>query len=145
MEKDRLGLIDYQNMATDQPRGGAAQPAKTFVDEILEEIAAIHRKKNNDYSGGGEQHENFMRAAILAEWFNDPMDKVFAVLFGIKLARLANLYGDGKTRPVVNNESVSDSHLDFDTYAVIWHVMRQRFGSFEEMVCHYYERRKNLR
>lgn len=88
---------------------------------ILENISQVHDKKSDDYSSDGP-YENFERAAEIAKWFDDPVDKVFAVLIGVKLARLATLHNK-KGQP--NNESVLDSHVDLDTYAVIWHAYRK--------------------
>jgi hypothetical protein len=88
------------------------------VPLILSRIEAIHNRKNADYSQEGNPFSNFERAAILGSWFNDPVDKVFAILLGIKLARMAEL-SNGKTP---NNESLEDSFLDHDTYSVLWHA-----------------------
>lgn len=88
------------------------------VRMILAEIQAIHNKKNKDYAQEGNPFSNFERAAMLASWFNDPVDRVFATLIGIKMARLAELL-NGRT-PV--NESTADSFLDENTYSVIWHA-----------------------
>jgi len=85
---------------------------------ILAEMQAIHNKKNKDYSQEGNPFSNFERAAMLASWFDDPVDKVFATLLGVKLARMAELL-NGKTP---NNESLSDSFLDHEVYSVIWHA-----------------------
>jgi len=88
---------------------------------ILENISQIHDKKSEDYSSSGP-YENFERAAVIASWFDDPVDKVFAVLIGVKLARLATLHNK-KGQP--NNESVLDSHTDLSTYCVIWEARRR--------------------
>jgi hypothetical protein len=88
---------------------------------ILENISQVHDKKSEDYSSTGP-YENFERAAEIAKWFDDPVDKVFAVLIGVKLARLATLHNK-KGQP--NNESVLDSHTDLSTYAVIWEARRR--------------------
>lgn len=85
--------------------------------EMLEKMRAIHQRKNHDYAKDTDPFSNFRQAAILVSWFKDPLDQLFAGLFGIKLARLAELKGSGKTP---NNESVFDSHLDLATYATIW-------------------------
>ena len=55
---------------------------------------------------------------MLASWFDNPVDKVFATMLGIKLARMAELL-NGK---IPNNESLSDSFLDHEVYSVIWHA-----------------------
>lgn len=88
------------------------------VRMILAEIQAIHNKKQKDYAQEGNSFSNFERAAMLAQWFQDPVDKVFATLIGIKMARLAELLNGRE--PV--NESTADSFLDENTYSVIWHA-----------------------
>lgn len=84
---------------------------------ILERMDAVHQKKNHDYATSDNPYSNFDRAAVLASWFDDPADRVFASIIGIKLARLAELH-TGKT-PL--NESLDDNHLDLDNYCVLWH------------------------
>lgn len=84
---------------------------------ILDRMNKVHQKKNHDYATADRPYSNFERAAILASWFDDPHDKVFAAIIGIKLARLAELH-NGKSP---NNESADDNHLDLDNYAVLWH------------------------
>jgi len=91
------------------------------VEQICNQIQEIHARKNHDYAQEGNPYSNFDRAAIIASWFNDSTDKVFATMLGIKLARLAELL-NGKTP---KNESVFDSFLDLNTYSVIWHSERR--------------------
>jgi len=86
------------------------------LPEILKKIQEIHERKNKDYAQADDPFSNFKRASIIASWFDDPIDKVFATLTGIKLARLAELL-NGKT-PL--HESIDDSFLDKNTYGVIW-------------------------
>ena len=78
----------------------------------------MHERKNRDYAQDENWASNFERAATIASWFNDKIDKVFATMIGIKLARLAEL----KNGKVPNNESIADSMLDMDVYAVLWHA-----------------------
>ena len=92
-------------------------PAIPGVSALLSKIQSIHEKKNEDYTTEGKNYENFERAAIIASWFSDPIDKVFAIHIGTKLARLAALRSQGK-KP--NNESIDDTFLDLATYAVLW-------------------------
>lgn len=87
------------------------------VKEILSRINEIHERKNHDYAQENDPFSNFKRAAVISEWFKDPVDKVFAVMMGIKLARLAELL-NGK---IAKNESTDDSFLDLDTYSILWH------------------------
>lgn len=91
------------------------------VSAIFDEIKAIHKRKQHDYAESDDEYSNFRRAACLADWFDDSMDKVFATMIGIKLARLAVLRA-GKN-PL--NESLLDSFLDLNTYTIIWHAFRR--------------------
>lgn len=93
--------------------GGTSQ---TFV-ELIERKADVYRKKNADYAGELGTYFNFIYAAQLSEPFQDPVDRVFATMIGIKLGRLAVLKRKGK-KP--NHESVADSHADLTTYVGIW-------------------------
>lgn len=93
--------------------------------ELLDRIKTIHEKKNRDYSSR-DGFDNFERSAIVASWFNDPIDKSFAILIGTKLARLANLLNKQETP---NNESIQDSFDDATNYCALWgayHAYRQK-------------------
>ena len=87
------------------------------VSQILSQIKSIHEKKNADYATKGKDFENFERAGELASWFSNPTDKAFAVLVGVKLARLGVLRS-GKEGP--QNESIADTFLDLTTYCALW-------------------------
>lgn len=84
---------------------------------LLAEMAAMHDRKNEDYASAGNPYSNFEYAGALGALFSDPVDIAFAVLIGVKLARLAELKGKGKTP---KNESVADTHLDLAVYASLW-------------------------
>jgi len=77
---------------------------------------AVHVKKNHDYAQEGNPFSNFERAAVIVSWFKNDIDKVFACLIGVKLARLAELR-NGKTP---NNESIRDNGIDLTNYAGLW-------------------------
>lgn len=94
---------------------------KEFI-ELLDKMKAIHTLKNEDYAKG-DAFENFTRAAEVSSWFEDPMDKVFATLITVKLARIATLTSK-KTNP--NNESIEDSFLDLSVYTTLWASYRRR-------------------
>ena len=85
--------------------------------KLLDEMKEIHNKKNDDYAEN-DPYDNFTFAARLAERFDDPVDKVFVTLIGIKLCRLAVLTRKGKGAP--NNESILDTRRDLAVYAAIW-------------------------
>jgi len=82
---------------------------------LLNEMARIHVKKNRDYAEDTNRYSNFEYAAQVAEPFTG-VDKVFATMIGIKLARMAELK-KGKTP---NFESLTDSHLDESVYSTLW-------------------------
>lgn len=85
-----------------------------FIDTFQKAIE-IHKRKNDDYSGDKGVFFNFDCAEIIASWFQGAKDKVYATLFGIKLARLAVVM----YKPA-NYESVEDSFDDLIVYAGIW-------------------------
>ena len=91
--------------------------------ELLNTAADVHRKKNADYSGNDDPYENFHRAEIIASWFERPIDKVFATLIGIKMARWANLANKAYlTGAKPNNESLKDTGMDQMVYTGMWAV-----------------------
>jgi hypothetical protein len=81
---------------------------------LLKQMAEMHDRKNADYASAGNPYSNFEAAAEVA---GCGVDTVFAVLIGIKLARLKELIGAGKEP---NNESVQDSRLDLAVYSALW-------------------------
>ena len=85
---------------------------KEFL-ELLENAKATHEKKNTDYAAISP-FENFERCAEVMSWFKHDIDKAFACLVTVKLARLATLLN--KNEPP-NNESVEDSFLDLFVYS----------------------------
>ena len=82
-------------------------------DALLQRMADIHDKKNEDYAQDGNPYSNFEEAAAAA---GVTVDQVFAVLMGIKQARLKELMRSGK---VPNNESTQDTKLDLAVYAAL--------------------------
>lgn len=79
-------------------------------------MQSVHNRKSHDYANDGDRFSNFKYAAMVSAPFTDPVDRVFAVLIGIKLARIAELR-KGKTP---KNESLSDTFLDQSNYSTIW-------------------------
>lgn len=80
----------------------------------------IHARKNADYSRapeGGSAYSNFLFASTVAQGFTNPMDRVFATLVGIKLARIQELTRPGRAP---QNESLEDSFLDLAVYTALW-------------------------
>lgn len=88
---------------------------KEFL-ELLDKSKKIHETKNQDYTSGNVD-ENFERMAWMQDWFNTPIDKVFATMVAVKLARLATLLNKSTTP---KHESVDDSFLDLFTYVGLW-------------------------
>ena len=81
---------------------------------LLAQMAELHDKKNADYAHDGNPYSNFEQAAATA---GCSVNTVFAVLIGIKLARLQVLLTTGKE---ANNESIQDSRLDLAVYSALW-------------------------
>lgn len=86
-------------------------------DAQLERMAEIHNRKSHDYARDDNAFSNFEYAALVAQPFTDPVDRVFATMIGIKLARLAELTAAGKEP---QNESLRDTFDDLATYAALW-------------------------
>lgn len=84
---------------------------------VIQRITALHDRKAHDYAQSANPYSNFEYAATVSERFLDPVDRVFATMVGIKLARIAELRGAGKTP---QNESLRDSFDDLTNYAAIW-------------------------
>jgi len=101
-------------------RSAASTPATTSgnpaYDRFLQRMQQLHTSKNHDYAKPGSPYSNFEIAAELSAGFTDPMDRVFATLIGVKLARLQELTS-GK-RP--NHESILDTRRDLANYACLW-------------------------
>ena len=89
----------------------------TTVDELYDSLKELHNEKNHDYAADDNPYSNFEYAALLSENFTDPIDRVFAVIIGIKLARLTQLLGQGKTPKF---ESMIDTLKDLTNYCGIW-------------------------
>lgn len=84
--------------------------------EILDKCKEMHDKKSHDYAQDSNVFSNFEYSAMVAEIFNDSVDRTFATLLGVKLSRLAELR-NGKTP---KNESIEDTIIDFVNYAAIF-------------------------
>ena len=88
--------------------------------EIMKRAQALMEKKENDYTNGIDYHSNFRYSAYIAEPFPEKY-KPYALLVGVKLARLSALLQPGR---VVKNESIEDSFLDLINYCTL---MAERF------------------
>jgi len=92
--------------------------------ELLKKMEAMHDAKNADYAKQEDRFSNFTYAAEVSKDFKDPVDRVFAVMLGVKFARLANLVGNREP----NNESVLDTRLDISVYAALWTAYWEQQG-----------------
>lgn len=92
----------------------AASPE--FID-LLADMKAVHESKSADYAQDDNPFSNFEYSATVGERFTDPVDRVFATMIGIKLARLAELLSNGKTP---KNESIDDTMKDGTVYWGLW-------------------------
>jgi len=98
------------------------------VVTVLENIKAIHEKKNKDYSAKDKPFENFERSANLISWFSNSSDQAFVSLIGTKLARLATLLNSNQ---IPLNESIEDSFLDLCTYCILW-AANYKYKEFQQ-------------
>jgi hypothetical protein len=89
----------------------------------LHRMEEVHNAKSHDYATDDNRYANFEFAEALVERFGDPHDQVFATMVGIKIARLGELLGRGKTP---KHESIDDSFLDLANYAVLWWTSSQQ-------------------
>ena len=89
--------------------------------KTLDKMRALHKLKNGDYAADSNPHENFERQALIMSWFKNDIDKAYAGLIALKLARLATLLN--KT-DLPNNESIDDSFIDLANYAILWKCKR---------------------
>ena len=80
---------------------------------LLARMQEIHDRKNHDYAAGDNPYSNFEAAADSA---GVSVDAVFAVLMGIKQARIKEITSSNKPP---NNESLQDSRLDLAVYAAL--------------------------
>jgi hypothetical protein len=87
------------------------------VKETFTKLTKLHEKKNDDYAGEQGPFFNFDFAKYLSALFTNARDKVYAVIIGVKIARLVVLLNRGGK---ASNESVEDTFDDLIVYATIW-------------------------
>jgi hypothetical protein len=90
-------------------------PTIPGVVETYDFLKKLHKIKNDDYSGDNGAFFNFQFADYVASIFKGTRDRVYAVVIGIKIARLSVVM----YKPA-NNESVEDTFNDLINYACIW-------------------------
>jgi hypothetical protein len=88
--------------------------ANKYFNAVLDQMRSIHDRKVADYASAQNPYSNFEMSAEVA---GVPVETVFRVLIGVKLARLAELLNNAKTP---NNESIDDSIIDLANYAALW-------------------------
>ncbi len=94
------------------------------AQELMDKAKSLLSSKGEDYTKDPtvNQFENFDKVAIVASWFENDIDKPYAVLVATKLVRLATLL-NGKSP---KNESILDSFLDLINYAALWGAKRAK-------------------
>lgn len=97
-------------------------PRNPAYVSLIHKMLEMHEIKSHDYADDNNPFSNFEFAAQVASGFKDEVDKVFATLIGIKLARLQQLL-NGKSP---KNESVDDTFLDQTNYSAIWATYRMK-------------------
>jgi len=85
------------------------------VIETYDKLKELHRKKNDDYSGDNGPFYNFDVAEKFGELFKGARDKVYAIVIGIKIARLSVVLYKAPM-----NEATEDSFDDLINFACIW-------------------------
>ena len=83
------------------------------VPEMLTVLQHLPAAKSHDYAQDGNPFSNFEEAATSA---GVSVDTVFAVMMGIKQARLKELQAAHKTP---HHESLDDTRVDLALYAVL--------------------------
>lgn len=90
-----------------------------MIENLFKKCQELLISKGNDYTKGIEidRHENFKKQQQLAEWFENPIDRPYVNLIGVKLARLSALLNNDK---IPNNESIEDTFVDLINYCALW-------------------------
>jgi len=88
-------------------------------------MEAIHDAKSHDYATDDNPYSNFDFAKIVLAGFKNPHDQPYVTMVSVKLARLSELLGRGKTP---KHESVEDTFLDLANYVVLWWTSYQRLA-----------------
>lgn len=83
--------------------------------DLMQRAQQISEGKAHDYADDNDRHSNFKYAGSLAEAFPD-WSKPYAVLVGVKMARLAQLLSGKEPK----NESIEDSFIDLVNYCALW-------------------------
>lgn len=90
----------------------------TIYDFYLEKLKQIHEDKEKDYTGQFSPEFNFRFAEEFASNFGSKVDKPYAYLIGVKIARLIVLLNQALARP--RCEPIEDTFLDIANYFLLW-------------------------
>lgn len=101
--------------------------------EELDEILALHLRKNADYALEGDPFSNFRACEALGIC---SVEQGILVRMTDKLSRVANLIGSGKDAKVIE-ESVEDTLRDNAVYSLILklYVKRKREAAAQSVKC----------
>jgi len=110
----KLGIITNIEEPTWEDKG-IKMPLIPGVIETLDKLKTLHKTKNDDYAGNYGPFFNFDFAEQVSSFFKDSRDRVYAVMIGIKLARLSVVLTKAP-----NHESVEDTFDDCILYMTIW-------------------------
>lgn len=80
----------------------------------LEEMMALHERKANDYTGGGDPLENYRRSAEVA---HTSIELIMLSRVAEKVTRASNLFSG--TKQMVADETVADTMLDIANIAML--------------------------
>jgi hypothetical protein len=85
--------------------------------DTFDKLKFLHKKKNDDYAGDRGAFFNFEFSQWFASNFKRIEDMVYAVIIGIKFARLAVLLSRDDAP---QNEPIEDTFDDVIVYTAIW-------------------------
>ena len=82
---------------------------------MMEKAYTLLDNKAHDYATPNDLHSNFKYSDMVSSPFYNPY-KSYAVLVGVKLARLSQVLQDQRE---VKNESIEDSFIDLINYVAL--------------------------
>lgn len=100
-----------------------------LFDQYLERLREIHEAKERDYTGEYSPEFNFRFAEEFASNFHSKVDKPYAYLIGVKIARLVVLLNQSLARP--RCEPIEDTFLDIANYFLLWASRRRAALTYE--------------
>jgi len=94
--------------------------------DVLDEMYEVAKKKNADYTGGGDPFANFK----LSPAYGVPVSRGFLVRMSDKMSRVSALIDKD---PAVTGESISDSLLDLANYAILMRLYMEQYHGGNHM------------